>query len=224
MKRELAVMVFFLLAVLSCRSGNIRVNVTFDQLSGLAREDRVIFESNEIGSVQAVQFNPDGSYTAQVEIDEGFVHAVTQYSQFSIISDPDRQGHKAVNVILARQGGTPLKNGATVAGAPAESNFFSQLQKDLESGFGYFKEMVEKIERDAQQYPESEEYKELKKSLEDLAAEIEQKEEQAREKIKRDWLPRIQRELDRLRELLKQYGREEELEPLEKEVEKIRRI
>jgi len=57
-----------------------------------------------------------------------------------------------------------------------------------------------------------------------LAAEIQQKEKQARERIKREWLPRIQRELDKLREKLKQSGRESELAPLEKEVERIRRI
>ena len=51
-----------------------------------------------------------------------------------------------------------------------------------------------------------------------------EKEKQARERIKHEWLPRIQRELDKLKEKLKQYGREDELAPLEKEVERIRKI
>ncbi len=224
MTRKMATGLILFLAVWGCQFNEIKLNVTFDHLSGLAKEDRIIFEGNRIGSVQAVQYNPDGSYTVQVGIDKGFSHAVTQYSQFSIVEDPERSGHKAVSVRLTKQGGTPLESGTTVAGISAESDFVSRLQKDLESGFSFFKEQIEKFERDVQQYPQSEEYNNLKKSLEDLAAEIQQKEKQARERIKREWLPRIQRELDKLREKLKQYGREGELAPLDKEVERIRRI
>ena len=227
MIRKTTVWVLFLMlasAVLACRSDSIRINVTFDHLSGLSREDRILFDNNQIGSVKAVQYNSDGSYTVQVDIDKGFAHAVTQYSNFSIVPDPQRSDHKALLVVLSKQGGTPLESGSTVAGVPAENDLFSQLQKDLASGFAYFKKQVERFERDVQQYPESEEYKNLKKSLEDLAAEIERKEKEAREKIKREWLPRIQRELDELRQKLKPYGREKELEPLEEEVDRIRRI
>ena len=227
MIRKMTVWAFFLflaLMVLACRSNAIRINVAFDRLSGLSREDRILFEDNQIGSVNSVQYNPDGSYTVHAEIEKAFMFAVTQYSSFSIVPDPQRSDHKALMVVLSRKGGTPLESGATVAGVPAESDLFSRLQKDLESGFAFFKEQVEKFERDIQQYPESEEYKNLKKSLEDLAAEIEQKEKETQERIKREWLPRIQRELDELRQQLKPYGREKELDPLEKEVDRIRRI
>jgi paraquat-inducible protein B len=224
MTRTMTACFIFLLAVSGCRSHEIRLNVTFDNLSGLVRQDRVIFEGNQIGSVQAVKYNPDGDYTVQVTIDKGFLHAVTQYSLFSIVDDNERSDHRALRVLLTKQGGTPLDSGTTVAGVPAESDFFSRLQKDLASGFSFFKEQIEKFERDLQQYPQSEEYNDLKKSLEDLAAEIQQKEKQARERIKREWLPKIQRELDELREKLKQFGREKELEPLEKEVDRIRKI
>jgi len=224
MTRKLTACIIICLAVWGCRSQEMELNLTFEHLSGLVRQDRVLFEGNRIGNVQAVQYNSDGSYTVQVGIGTGFLHAVTQYSRFTIVEDPDRSDHKAVSVFLTKQGGTPLASGTTVAGVSAESELFSRLQRDLESGFYFFKEQIEKFERDIQQYPESEEYNNLKRSLQDLAVEIQQKEKQARERIKREWLPRIQRELDGLREKLKQHGREEELAPLEKEVERIRRI
>jgi predicted nuclease with TOPRIM domain len=89
---------------------------------------------------------------------------------------------------------------------------------------GLLKEQMDKFGRDLQTFPESQEYKDLKKSLEELAAEIERKEKQTREQIKREWLPKIQRELDELRQRLKQMGREDEMAPLDREVERIRRI
>ncbi len=224
MIRKLTTCLLLLAAISGCRASEIQLNVTFDRLSGLAKQDRVIFDGNEIGKVRAVQYNPDGSYTVQIAIEKGFLHAVTEYSRFSIVQDPGQVDHKAVSVKLSKPGGAPLENGATVAGDPSESEFFDRLHKDLEDGFAFFKDQLKKFENDVQKYPESEEYKNLKKSLEDLTAEIQQKEKQVREKIKREWLPRIQRELDELREKLKQNGRENELKPLEREVERIRRI
>lgn len=224
MTRKAIIWILFIGVLSACWSRDVRINVKFDHLSGLAREDRIVFEGNTIGSVQAITYNPDGSYTVQVRIEKGFENAVTQYSHFRIAADPKFSDRKAVIVILDQSGGTPLKSGVTIAGDSEENDFFNQLQKDLESGFAFFKEQIDKIDRDVRQYPQSEEYRQLKKSLEDLAAEIRSKERQTREKIKGEWLPKIQRELDNLREKLKQYGREEELEPLEKEVDRIRKI
>lgn len=224
MTRKTIVWAFFIWALSACGSQDIRINVTFDHLAGLEKEDRVLFEGNTIGVVRVVTYNPDGSYTVQVRIEKGFENAVTQYSHFRIAADPKLSDRKAVMVDLDRRDGTPLKSGTTIAGVSGENDFFKQLQEDLASGFAFFKEQIDKIDRDVRQYPQSEEYRQLKKSLEELAAEIEKKEKQTREKIKREWLPKIQRELDKLREKLKQYGREEELEPLEKEVDRIRKI
>ena len=224
MVRKTIVWLLFIWGLSACVSNDIQINVTFDHLSGLTKEDRVVFEDNTIGSVQAVSYNPDGSYTVQVRIEKSFQNAVTQYSHFRIVEDPKASNHKAVMVVLDQSGGTPLKSGATIAGDSEEDDFFKQLQEDLASGFAFFKEQIDKIDRDVRQYPQSEEYRQLKKSLEDLADEIESKEKQTREKIKREWLPKIQREVDKLREKLKQFGKEEELEPLEKQVDRIRNI
>jgi hypothetical protein len=224
MTRKTIIWVLFIGALSACWSQDIRINVTFDHPSGLAREDRVLFEGNPIGGVQAINYNPDGSYTVQVHIEKSFENAVTQYSHFRIVADPKLAERKAVLVVLAQSGGAPLKSGVTIAGDPEENDFVTQLQEDLATAFAFFKEQIDKIDHDVRQYPQSQEYRKLKKSLEDLAAEIEKKEEQTREKIKREWLPKIQHELDKLREKLKQYGREEELEPLEKEVDRIRKI
>jgi hypothetical protein len=224
MTRKAIVWVLFIWVLSACGARDIRINVTFDHLSGLTRQDRVYFEGNTIGDVQDVTYNQDGSYTVEVRIAKGFENAVTQYSHFRIVADPNSSDHKAVMIALEQNGGTPLKSGTTIAGDSGENDFFKQLQEDLTSGFAFFKEQIDKIDRDVRQYPQSEEYRQLKKSLEDLAAEIEQKEKQTREKIKKEWLPKIQSELDKLREKLKQYGREDELEPLEKEVDRIRKI
>ena len=218
------VWVLFLWMLSACGSRDIGINVTFDHVSGLTEADRVVFEGNTIGAVQDVSYNQDGSYTVQVRIEKNFENAVTQYSHFRIVPDPKLSDHKAVMVVLDQSGGTPLKSGATIAGDPEGDDFFTQLQDDLASGFAFFEKQIDQFDHDVRQYPQSEEYRQLKKSLEDLGAEIESKGKETRERIKKEWLPKIQHELDKLREKLKQSGKEDELAPLEKEVDRIRKI
>jgi DNA-binding transcriptional ArsR family regulator len=224
MMRNTAVWIISVLVLAACWSDGIRINIIFDHLSGLSSKDRVIFEENAVGSVESIKYNADGKYTVQVKIDKNFENAVTQYTHFRIIADPTLADHKAIMVVLAQHGGTPLKSGVTVAGDSNEDDVLKQLQKDFASGFEYFKKQIDKIDRDVRQYPQSKEYRQLKKSLEDFATELEQKGKETREKIKREWLPKIQQELDKLREILKQSGHEKEIQPLEKEVDRIRKI
>ena len=213
------------LVMVACSfGGDIVVNVNFERLSGLEKDDRVLFENNKAGLVKAVQYNSDGTYTVQVEIDKGFVSAVTEYAQFRVIEDPDRQGRKGIQIRLTQQGGAPLKDGAVVAGTPAQEDLAAKIRKELESGIGFLKEKMEQLGRDVQSFPESQEYRDLKKSLEDLAAELGRKEKEARERLKKEWLPKLQRELDALRERLREKGREEQMAPLDQEMERIRRI
>lgn len=212
-------------AILACSTGKgIVVNVSFDRLSGLEKDDRVLFENNTAGRVQSVNYNPDGTYTVQVAIDQGFVSAATEYSTFQVVEDPDRQGHKSIRVSLSRQGGALLADGATVTGTLTEDDLAEKIRKELEAGFDYLKDKMEQIGRDVQSFPESQEYQDLKKSLKDFAAELERKEKDARERLKKEWLPKLQRELDALRERFREKGREEQMAPLDQEMERIRRI
>ncbi len=212
-------------ALLACSTGTgIVVNVNFDRLSGLEKDDRVLFENNTAGHVQSVHYNADGTYTVKVAIDEGFVSAATEYSQFQVMEDPDRQGRKSIQLILTRKGGAQLADGATVAGTPAEEDLAEKIRKELDAGIGFLKEKIEEIGKDIQSFPESQEYQDLKKSLEDMADELGRKEKEARERLKKEWLPKLQQELDALRERLREKGHEEQMAPLDQEMERIRRI
>lgn len=213
------------LGLLACSlGGGIKVNVNFERLSGLEKDDRVLFENNVAGHVQSIQYHPDGTYTVQVVIDEGFVSAATEYAQFQVVDDPERQGRKGIQIRLTGQGGTPLSDGATVAGIPAEEDLASKIRKEIDAGMRFLMEKMEQIGRDVQSFPESQEYQELKKALEDLAAELGRKEKEARERLKKEWVPKLQRELDALRQRLRENGNEEQMAPLDREMERIRKI
>lgn len=213
-----------LLLVFACRTNAKEINVRFDDLSGLQKGDRVLFEGNTAGDVQTVHYGQDGRYIVRLRIEESFINALTEYSRFYLIGDPAHPERKAVEIRLARQGGKLLPDGASVTGVSPGQDLGSRLQQDLEAGFAFLKKQMEQFTKDLRQVPESEEYQRLKESLRDLAAELGQAEKQAREKLKDEWLPQIERELEALKQRLRDLGREQETEPLEKEVERIRKI
>ncbi len=222
--RNLLILGLLLLIAAGCKPQIIEINVQFDQVAGLAKGDRVLFNDNVAGSVSSIQYNDDRTYRVRLDVDAGFSRAVTEFSSFHVVDDRGAPGRKAIDIRVSRQGGVPLKSGAVVIGATPAEDLADRIKKDLESGFQYLKDRMAAFGRDVQQVPESEAFQDLKKSLEALADEIQQKEKQAREKLKREWLPGIQRQLDELRRRLQELGREEEIKPLEVEMERIRRI
>ena len=213
-----------LLMLVACRSDTIHINVNFSHLSGLAKGDRVLFQGNPAGTVATIAYQPEGTYRVGLAVDNGYAHALTEHSRFYVSDDPTRKGSKAVIIHLARSGGEPLKDGASVTGGGPPDDIFAHWKRELEDGLNYLQEQVEKFSRDVQGIPESEAYRNLRRSLQEWAQEMEQATEKTRDKIEREWLPRIQKELEELREQLKPSGREETLEPLEREVQRIRNI
>lgn len=224
MRRNAMTLALVAIFLLACRSNSILINITFDQVSGIEKGNRVLFQGNKAGNVKDVQYHQNGKYTVQVEIDKGFANAVTEYSQFHIIDDPGQKGPKGIEVILEREGGKPLADGSTVIGVSPDMGLAGKIQKELDAGLGFIKKQIDKFENDLKSLPESQAYKDLKKTIEDFASEIERQEKQTRESLKREWLPKIQRELEELRRRLKEMGREDELAPLDQEVNRIRNM
>lgn len=212
------------LVLVACEPDTIHIDIQFSRLSGLAEGDRVLFEGNPAGKVESITYQQDGTYRVGIEVDSGYEKALTEHSRFYSVADPVRTGSKAVIIELARSDGRLLQDGASVEGAELPDGIFSQWHKEMEKGLDYLRKQFDQFGRDVQGIPESEAYQQLKRSLEEWAREMERAEEETRNKIEREWLPRIRRELDELREQLKPDGREEELEPIEREVRRIRNI
>ena len=224
MLRKLILIGVILLTAQACQSETMEINVRFGNLSGLAKSDRVLFENNQAGVVETIHYNKDGTYEVRLLIDKGFGNALTEYSSFGLVDDDGRPGHRAVEIYLAHPGGKPLADGASVTGLSPQQDLAMQLQKNIEAGFNFFKNQVEQFSKDLKQVPESEEFKRLKQSLSDLANEMMEAEKDTRQKLKNEWLPKIEQEIEAFRKKLNDLGREDEAAPLQKEMERIRRI
>lgn len=220
----LVIFSFIASIIISCRSDVIHLNVTYHHLSDLAPEDRVILEGNQAGRVDEITYLKDGTYVVELQIDKGFAEALTDATAFYVVDDQVRQGHKAVEIHVLHAGGVPLADGATIAGATEADRLEHLMRKTLMDGVDFLSKRIDKLKQDIERIPETEAYRQLERALKELAANLKHSEKEARERIKREWLPKLEQELDKLRQRLRNSGRENELEPLEDEVERIRRI
>jgi paraquat-inducible protein B len=212
------------LVFLGCKEDALHIKARYDQIQGLEEADRVIFEDNRIGQVTGVFYSEHGYYLVDLAIERHFANAVTEHAAFFIIADPQNEGQKAIEMIQTRRGGSPLQDGATVQGSIRSSAVFSQMRGDFEKGLDHFKEQFEQFFEDLKSLPEHEEVKKLEKELERLAETMMKSSKSVQKEIQKEWLPWLKEEISKLRERLRKFGREEELEPLDTQMEKIMEI
>jgi hypothetical protein len=201
----LAVFLFF-----ACEEKGLNLTIRFDQIQGLQADDLVVFENNHVGQVTRVFYSNDGVYIVDLKIEEDFANAATEHSRFYIIEDPQVAEKKAVEMIQLHKGGTPLANGSSVVGSTQSSAMFQKMLEDFDEQTGKLGKQFRKFFEDLSKLPESEEVKQM-----------EQAGKATRDKIQNDIVPMIKEELERLKKRLEKFGREEEVEPLEKQLEEL---
>lgn len=74
---------------------------------------------------------------------------------------------------------------------------------------------------DLKKLPDSEELKQLEEGLKQFAEEFQKVQKDVQDRLRREIIPLLQKELERLRNEFKKEGREEELEPIDKQIEEL---
>ncbi len=225
-KRTMILSILFLLTgtFLGFADTNLNLKIKFDQIYGLKKGDRVIYELNHIGEVGNVNYGKDGIYNVEVTIKNNFANAATESSEFFIIDDPQKKGSKVVEVILVQTGGVLLKDGATVEGSSNRSMILEKLEMDIERGLEYLKREYEKFQNQVDKIPESKEYQELKRKLANLLEQLKLTSKETHDKIQKELIPKIKEELDRIEETIKKFGEEKQTKPSENQLAKPKKI
>jgi paraquat-inducible protein B len=210
--------------ILGCYAGDLNLKIRFAQTEGLRADDRIFFEKNHIGKVDAISYSEGGDYIAEVKIDKGFKKAVTENSRFFIIDDPSGKGRKAIKMVKVEEGGVPLVKGAVIEGSTRFSLLLGQMEEDFGKAMSELGRKINKLSDEVKQLPESEEIKSLEHYLNQLKEKLKKAGSAFREKVQKELLPRLQKEIEKLKERLRKLGREKEVEPLEVKMEELRKI
>lgn len=241
---------FFVLFAAGCiLKNNLDFQLRFEKNPGLKADDPVIFEGNQIGTVGKVTYTEKGDYLMQVRVDSEFKNAATVDSRFYIEKTPDHTDKFFLMIEQEKPGGKIIEEGALVQGSLRKSflnRFISDLTTDLQSRLGDLRKEFEKnstkmqsgientinslsaqfqeLKKEVGKAPEREEVRQLRNSLNQLYADMLANEKSIRTKLQQEIIPQIEKELEELKERLQSSGREEEIAPLESELEKIKKV
>jgi len=190
--------------------GGKAVSVRFDQVHGLKTGDRVTSEGMVIGKVTDVDYQDSGRFLVALRIEDKFGDRVTEYSRFSIISDPDNGSRMAVDLVLERTGGAVLPGGAVVEGVTRSQALLGKLLGTVNESFSQMSRHLDEAIKELKALPESDQVKELGRELDRLGDEAARAGEKTRKHIQEDILPKLKQEVDRLKKELEKKGRQEE--------------
>jgi len=224
MRKRILIFLILPFVLLACKENSLNLKIRFNQVQGLKHGNRVIFEQNHIGTVKSLFYSDEGFFLVDITIKKDFADTATEYSRFFIITDPQSQENKAVEMIQIRNGGKLLQNNATVEGSTEISVFFYQIFGGIENGLKDFEKQFEQFSKDLKSIPESQEFKKLENELQRLLEEMKRSGQSMQQKIKEELLPKLKEEMEKLRKRLRELGREDEMKPLEIEMEKIQNI
>jgi hypothetical protein len=223
MSKRIWLAMLLVLAISGCMSRELSIGITFDQINGLKKGDRVLFEGNHIGKVSGISYQKEAAYRLEVTIAKDFRAAVTEHSNFIIISDPHPDHQKALEMIRIKEGGLPLEDGVTIKGSTRTTVLMDQMKRKLDHMVDGLKEQFHNFSEQLRKIPEKEEFKKLEQEMARLADEMKDLGQAARDKIQKEIIPRLKRDLERLKKRLKELGREQEIEPLETQMEKLKK-
>ena len=224
MMKNILILLILPLTLMACTGNTLDLKIRYQQVEGLKQGDRVIFEQNQIGTVEKVFYSDEGVFIVSLAIKKDFANAATEHSQFFIITDPQNKENKAVEMIQTHKGGTPLQNNTVVEGSTQTSAIVKQVVGGIENGLKNLQRQFEQFTKDLKSIPQSDEFKKLEKELQRLAEEIKQSGEAARQKLHEVFLPKLKQEMEKLRKQLRKFGREDEMKPLETQMENIQKI
>ena len=221
MKKIYLIFIWVVILLFACEETGLDLKIRFDDIQGLQADNRVLFESNLVGRVIRVFYAQEGFYWVNLIIKEDFANAATEYSQFYVIEDPQVEGKKAVEIMLLRNGGKPLADGAEVEGSTRSAAVYQKMLQTFDKQAGEIGQQLQKFFEDLKKLPESDEVKQLQRDLEELGRAMEEAGKATRDKIENEIVPMMKEELERLKKRLENFGREKEVEPLEEQLEKL---
>jgi len=201
--------------------GTLDFKIRYQDVSGLRKDDRVLFEERHIGDVKDVKYTKQGDYLVDVSVRREFTDEITEYSNFYISPDPKRRGRQSVHMTLTKSGGAPIKEDSIVAGTTKYAVLYGQFSNRLQHNLERFELGLNSLLESFTRLPESEQIKRLEEELDHLLAELQYAGEDLKNKLRNEMLPHIKEKIEELRRRLKELGREGDLKHVDRKMDQL---
>ena len=214
----------FLCGLVPACLGNLRLTVLYDQTDELKAGDRIIWQEQAIGVVRNVEADATGRVAAQLQIKGDFREKVTDKSRFLIQADPQHYWQKHIEMINLAEGGEPLPNGAEVEGSTYLTLQVERGSRGLAAWSQLLLQELERWQKELNQLPEEEWYKELERQMDYWLSEMRQAGIETRRYFREEVLPRLEESVRELKRRLRELHKEKDADILEIKLDELRRI
>ncbi len=210
---RLFALTWLLLLILTACGQDLHFKISYDRIEGLSEGAPVVLDDQTIGKVTGVKQTKSGGYLVEVSIPRESASAATSAASFILADDPDHPQQKRIEVVLADPGGKPIAEDSEVRGAypnPIGGFFqFGELLREVGGALGELRTQVERFRQDFQKLPDSPESKQLQEEWRKLTDEIAKTQNEAGYAMKKEILPKLEKEMEELRNRLKEMEKAE---------------
>lgn len=200
MSLRLLVPILLLIALSACER-SLRFKVHFLDDPGLVSGDAVVFRQQDVGKVAKMEKDAQGAFLAAVEIAGEFAGAATEDSRFYVDNDPERPGHKRIEIEQDRTGGQTIADGATVEGGLRLSSLipFGAILDSFRQGLQELTDQLRDFQQGLRDVPDSPEARQLEQEWRRLQEEMDKARRETDKALREKLIPQLQQELDELR-------------------------
>ncbi|MCP4023555.1 MAG: hypothetical protein GY729_17045 [Desulfobacteraceae bacterium] len=214
--------VLLLLSLLLIGCNEFGFFVSFKTIDGLRENDAVIHGQRQIGKVTKITYEKDATFLVGIVLSDEDKDVATQNTIFYVDNSTLARGEKALVAEQLQPFGKPVEKGAIVLGQSKSGNQLSNENKgpvweQLERKFYGFLKEFEKI-------PESEQYRNMKNKLSELEAHMESSGKEIADKIQNEILPKLSQEIEKFMDKLESQGRQDDVQSLEDDLNKLQSI
>ncbi len=204
-------------------SGALDFTVRFEAVDGLRTGDRVLAETEMIGSVSGIAYTDQGDYRVAVRIERLHADTLGRGSVFYIDTDPVKPGRKALMVLAETSESRPIAGGETLEGTSKWSALLQRMSRRMESTVAGIADEIDQYWNELQGLSASEQAKRLEAELDRILVELKRLSASAQHRLKTDVLPRLREQLEALRRKLTTPDHGAQLERLDDKFDRIDR-
>lgn len=186
---------------------DLHFNIKIESLDGLKEGDRVYFKDYPVGKVESIRVSKDGFFIVQVCIQDAQRGAALKGHLFILDDDPELPGKKAIMIKKGEKPSTvPIHEGETVTGFTSLSYYLQKNRETIRKTTEELGQTFDQFIQELKDLPHSEQYQEMKKSLQESLEELLKEGETYKETLQQKVLPELQKQLD---EFKKRFQAEE---------------
>jgi len=180
---------------------DLHFNIKIESLDGLKQGDRVYFKDYPVGKVDSIRVAKDGFFIVQVCIQDAQRAAALKSHLYIIDDDPELPGKKAIMIKKGdKPSAVPIHEGETVPGFTSLSYYLQKNRETIRKTTEELGQTFDQFIHELKDLPHSEQYQEMKKSLQESLEELLKEGETYKEKLQQEVLPELQKQLDEFKQ------------------------